>query len=51
MSSSAIKSMAYWMQPGRLPLTPDFPDEPLTLAQELRENTLFSGVFARFLPS
>jgi serine/threonine-protein kinase len=32
-------------------LTPDFPDEPLSMAQDLREPPWFSGVFALFLPS
>ena len=34
-----------------LRLSPDFPDEPLSLAQDLRESPWFSRVFARFLPS
>jgi hypothetical protein len=32
-------------------LSPDFPDEPLSMAQDLREPPWFSGVFALFLPS
>jgi hypothetical protein len=32
-------------------LNPDFPDEPLSMAQDLREPPWFSGVFAPFLPS
>ena len=32
-------------------LNPEFPDEPLSLAQDLREPPWFSGVFALFLPS
>ena len=35
----------------RPPLNLDFPDEPLILAQDLRETPWFSRVFARFLPS
>jgi hypothetical protein len=30
---------------------PDFPDEPLSMAQDLREPPWFSGFFALFLPS
>jgi hypothetical protein len=32
-------------------LSPDFPDEPLSMAQDLREPPWFCGVFALFLPS
>jgi hypothetical protein len=32
-------------------LIPDFPDEPLSMAQDLREPPWFSGFFALFLPS